>query len=108
MSNIEHEIYINSYTSFAYYLFLVDFKEVFQNICNIMLILSIKLIFKSYLHHYFNGHVCLSIRCPSDVRPSGVRHKNFFSRKMPWNHPLTPGDHHPSPRVDPQHNTWGA
>ena len=50
----------------------------------------------SNLHHYFNNHVCLSIR-----PMSGVRHKIFFSRKMPWNHSLTHGDHHPIPRFDP-------
>ena len=37
------------------------------------------------IDHYFDQHVCLSIR------PSGVSHKNFFSLKSPWNHPLTPG-----------------
>ena len=40
---------------------------------------------KSHLQHYFDYHVCLSILHPS------VRHKNFFSLKSPWNHPLTPG-----------------
>ena len=42
-----------------------------------------------YLHHYFDYHICLSIRpsfvC-SCVRPSQI----FFSLKSPWNHPLTP------------------
>ena len=39
--------------------------------------------------------------CPS-VRPMcDVRHKIFFSRKMPWNHSLTPGIIIPAPGFDP-------
>ena len=57
------------------------------------------------LNHYFDRHVCPSIR-PSfrhSVIPS-VRHKIFFSLKSPWNHPLTPGVHPWGwPRVPPGH-----
>ena len=50
------------------------------------------------LNNYFHRHVC-----PSSVRPS-VRHKNFFSLKSPWNHPLTPGvDPRDWPQVAPGH-----
>ena len=37
------------------------------------------------LHHYFDQHVCLSIR------PASGRHKIFFSLQLPLNHPLTTG-----------------
>ena len=39
-----------------------------------------------YLNNYFYRGVCLSMR----RRRPYVRHKNFFSLKSPWNHPLTP------------------
>ena len=53
----------------------------------------------TYLHNYFDYHVCLSFR-----PVSGFRHKIFFSLKSPWNHPLTPGvDHRGWPRVHPGH-----
>ena len=43
--------------------------------------------------HAYSIYITISIVmsvCQSGVRPS-VRHKNFFSLKSPWNHPLTPG-----------------
>ena len=55
-----------------------------------------------HLNHYFNRHVCPSMFRPF-VRPF-VRHKNFFSLKSPWNHPLTPGvGPRGWPRVPPGH-----
>ena len=41
----------------------------------------------SNLNHYFNRHVCPSIRLSRSSRSS----QNFFSLKSPWNHSLTPG-----------------
>ena len=37
------------------------------------------------LNHYFYRHVCPSFRL---FVHSSVSHKNFFSLKSPWNHPL--------------------
>ena len=52
-----------------------------------------------HLNHYFNSHVCPSVR-PLSVLTS----QNFFSLKLPWNHHLTTGaDPWGWPRVAPGH-----
>ena len=39
--------------------------------------------------------------CPRFVRPFVRPSQNFFWRKMPWNHSLTPGIIIPAPGFDP-------
>ena len=53
-------------------------------------ILTPKIEFYAKFWLIYNTISTITSVCPS-VRPSGVRHKKFFSLKSPWNHSLTSG-----------------